>query len=250
MKLTTLLALVAILPLVAPAQEKEEGIKAMSMAQLFEDGVRHEGHVVVAGRITSVEIKRRDADDALVNVIIQIEDKGHSLRFFSSAGDKQLELMGKLKEGQLVAVEGQPLLQSGGMVSSMIKDPKVFTNGFYVAKWKPSDVPAKVLPDILPMKQYFDEGIKLGSKTVKLSGPMSEKFLADDGYIRLVFDDGSGRTISVNSQSATGNKENWKLLQSIEVGQTVVARGRFVSEGPLYWFEFDKVFAEKSESGK
>jgi hypothetical protein len=245
MNLTAILALVLSLPLVALAQEQKNGIKAISIAQMFEESVRREGRVVVAGQISQIDIQRRDVDDALISVNIRMDEKGRTISFFSSKGDKQLDFMANLKENQLVAVEGQPFMTSSE--SCMLKNPEVYTDGFVVAKWKLSDVPVKVLPDILPIKQYFDEGIRLGAKVVKISGSLSKKFLADDGFIRLTLDDGTGRTVSVNSQSDKGNKDNWKLLQSIEVGQTVVVRGQFVMENPMYFFEFDKVFAATAE---
>ena len=243
----------AVKPMPPPAKAVEilaspdKVVKAISLEQLYEDNVRYDGNVVVAGTVRSVQTFKESRAHFMYIVIGSADDK-YTMTFSCDAEKPLFALFNTLKEGQLVAVEGRPHLRPGGLPAAM-EAIKVFTSGFTVATWDPSHASAPAVPDVLSLKQYLDGNLKLGGKGVKISGRMTSRDLKDvDGRICLKLDDGTGRLITAQSSSSSGQQENRKRLGAVELGRTVVVSGHFMFEGAGGLFMFDDVSAGAQEN--
>lgn len=203
--------------------EQNKPVEAISLDQLFTDGVRREGTVIIAGPILTLKVERSPFDDSVTKLDLSIGTKGRSLNVILDNEDKVD--FNQLKPGQQIAINGKSVLTG----SSGIIRGDLVTAKFTIAKYTPQKK-AEGNTGVLTMKTYFDDGMRVGTKKVLLRGKIKERTIASDGSVLFVLED-AGRKINAYSDTQTFDVSAHKdKLRAATEGSEITLSGAFDME--------------------
>lgn len=212
-----------------------EPVDAISIEQLFTDGIKREGEIIVAGSVLELEIEQNPFDDSIMSMVLKIGEKGRSLSVFLYDYDDS-QIM-NLKAGNIIALKGTVLLTgNSGFFYGWIFDDEYQISEYRINPTTPTSGNRQI-----EVSQYFNENLFIGKEKVVLSGIISERSMAADGTVLFVLSD-SGRDVYAYSSYSFDVNKNAKELRNYNIGDKISLLGVFDMESSyMTIFTFIKI---------
>ncbi|MBI9094746.1 MAG: hypothetical protein JEY71_07680 [Sphaerochaeta sp.] len=210
-------------------------IEAISVEQLFTDGVKREGQVTVAAPVLTFEVEKNPFDDTIINLTLTVGEKGRSLSvFFDDYNNFNIE---EIFIGKTIALVGTVILTGN---SGIIKG-EILTNDFYISEYRAPYPKSNLGIRQIEVNQYFDDELFVGSEKVVISGVISERLMAADGTVLFLLSD-LGREIYAYSSYNFDINKNSQELRAHDVGDKISLFGSFDMESSFMTiFTFTKI---------
>jgi hypothetical protein len=204
------------------------GGSAISITQLFNDGVNRTGNsVIVSGNIIRMHI----VDDPFSDIeYIKVIDIGSPSKEKISIILREKTPESELSIGDTISIKfalntivGSFANGSNGVIFNDIQKIRQYSQGV-------------ILPngDIISVERYFEKNTRLGRKLIKLEGVV--RTFEKSGYdVRI--DIGTNKVVQAYLSKRIWSKENIKaILKSLKSFDKIIIEGSFDMEGPIYIF--------------
>ena len=201
-------------------------VEAISLEQLFTDGIRREGTITVAGPILDLDVKYSPFDNSARKLDLSIGEKGRDL-YVVLDNEDEVDFE-ELEIGDQIAVTGEAVLL-GGLTGNIRGD---FVNVDFVVLEYSEDESGMQGDDLITVQEYFDEMLRFGSEQVAIRGQILERSATGDQVLFVLGD--SGREITAWSDNRTFDiSAHESELIAAKVGSTITLYGSFDVEHPM-----------------